>query len=232
MAIYELTLKKKEMICDDVMLFCFESKENIKIEFRAGQYVNIFIDKHNKEGGHQGRSYTMMPTEYGVSIAVRKMGEFSSLLHELDLGNKVTVDGPHGTLFPRDKCSSFVCIAGGIGIAPFVSWFKEFKARGDAVDCRFLISNSFKRRAPFIDTFSDIKNQTTLFFTKENKSNDSSENKDLYRRIGLADIENIVKEMSDADFAVCGSISFTRDIWKMLKKVGVLEEKIFTEAFF
>lgn len=231
MSIYELTLKKKEIICDDVMVFDFESVDGNRVSFKPGQYINIYLDQKNGSVGHQGRSYSMIPTKNGVRIAVRLMGEFSTQLHNLDLGTKVTVDGPHGSLCPSNKQRSFVCIAGGIGIAPFVSWLDEFEQRvslGEDIKVKFLISNSFKRRAPFLDKFSGLNDKgfmnTELFFTKENVEKS--------RRINLSDIENVVKSMLDADFVVCGSISFTRDMWKMLKVCGVPEERIFTEAFF
>jgi ferredoxin-NADP reductase len=108
---------------------------------------------------------------------------------------------------------------------------REFEQRvgdGKDVKVKFLISNSFKRRAPFLDRFLNLENKgiltTELFFTKENTDNS--------RRISLFDIENVVKTMPEADFIVCGAISFTRDMWKMLKGCGVSEERIFTEAFF
>lgn len=172
----------------------------------------------------------MMPTDSGLSIAVRLMGEFSTALHNLELGTKVTADGPHGTLCPSKTHRSFVCIAAGIGIAPFVGWLEEFEDRvngGEKLNAQFLISNNFKRRSPFIEKFLSAKKDwmtSSLFFTRENTGQN--------HRIGIADIEKVVGEMPEADFAVCGSISFTRDMWKMLKQFGVPEERIFTEAFF
>ncbi len=238
MSIYELTLKKKELICDDVMVFDFETKDGLPITFKAGQYINIFLDSENKNSGHQGRSYTLMPTQNGARLAVRKMGEFSTALHNLDTGTKVIADGPHGSLYPRDTQHSFVCIAAGIGIAPFVGWLQEFETRivgGEELQVQFLISNGFKRRSPFLNMFSSLEKSriiTSLFFTKERPQSDLMNSKEYYRRINLSDIEKAVHATPDADFAVCGSIGFTRDMWKILKQVGVPEERIFTEAFF
>lgn len=35
-----------------------------------------------------------------------------------------------------------------------------------------------------------------------------------------------------AEYMICGGISFTRDIWRLLKGLEVGEENIYTEAFF
>lgn len=47
-------------------------------------------------------------------------------------------------------------------------------------------------------------------------------------------LENLQDQISDTkkEFFVCGSISFVRDYWRMLKEAGVSDENIYTESFF
>ncbi len=236
MSIYDLRLKSKRAICDDVVMLDFAREDGGRVKFAPGQYINIFLEGVAGAGGHAGRSYSMIPTDDGVRIAVRRKGEFSSALHELKIGDRVVADGPYGAMCPRKDQRKFVCLAGGIGVAPFVSWHKELCSRrdsGDGVEARFLVSNGHKRRSPFIGDLSSAqanKNKgdisVSLFFTREEVEGARG------RRIGTEDLERAVSDMPDADFAVCGSISFTRDMWRALRKLGVPDERILTEAFY
>jgi ferredoxin-NADP reductase len=38
--------------------------------------------------------------------------------------------------------------------------------------------------------------------------------------------------MDKTEILICGSIQFTRDVWKGLKNTGLSEDIIYTEAFF
>jgi len=61
------------------------------------------------------------PTQKGyLQFSIMKMGKVTSQLHELEIGETVTVRGPYGTPFPVDawKGKKILTIGGGIGQAP------------------------------------------------------------------------------------------------------------------
>ena len=53
-----------------------------------------------------------------------------------------------------------------------------------------------------------------------------------YGRVPIADMLEQLKNLSDTEFFLCGSISFVRDYWRGLKDGGIPEISIYTEAFF
>ncbi len=70
-------------------------------------------------------SITSSPTnkEY-MEFSVKKCGCLSTWLHEMDVGQQITVRGPYGNGFPIDtdlKGRDLLFIAGGIGLAPLRS---------------------------------------------------------------------------------------------------------------
>lgn len=70
-------------------------------------------------------SITSSPTnkEY-MEFSVKKCGCLSTWLHEMDVGQQITVRGPYGNGFPVDtdlKGKDLLFIAGGIGLAPLRS---------------------------------------------------------------------------------------------------------------
>jgi NAD(P)H-flavin reductase len=61
------------------------------------------------------------PTQTGyLQFSIMKMGKVTTALHELGVGDAITVRGPYGTPFPVDdwKGKKILTIGGGIGLAP------------------------------------------------------------------------------------------------------------------
>lgn len=70
-------------------------------------------------------SITSSPTnkEY-QEFSIKKCGELTSYLHDLEVGDEITVRGPYGNHFPVEtelKGKNLLFIAGGIGLAPLRS---------------------------------------------------------------------------------------------------------------
>jgi len=218
MSIFDLTLTKKEDICEDVVLLTFSS--NIPISSRPGQYLNLYQPENTN--GHGGRSYSILRTKDDGSIqfAIRKRGSFSTFLHELEPGCMLVADGPHGMLCPDKQYAKHICIAAGIGAAPFISWSQE-------TNITLLASNPSEDRFPFLDELKENKRvELRSFITKER----SPKHTCIQRRISKEDIKDVLDD--NCCVAICGSVQFTRDMWKMTKELGVPEEHIYTEAFF
>ncbi len=70
-------------------------------------------------------SITSSPTnEEYMEFSVKRCGVLSTWLHEMEVGQNITVRGPYGNAFPVDtalKGKDLLFIAGGIGLAPLRS---------------------------------------------------------------------------------------------------------------
>ncbi len=99
------------------------------IEFEPGQYVRI-----QPEGSEVSRSYSManVPGTNHLQFFIRMVesGAFSSWLAGAKAGDKVELSTPHGTFFLRDEQRPRLFVAGGTGVAPFLSMLRSMG--GDA----------------------------------------------------------------------------------------------------
>ncbi len=230
MSFFKLKLKSKQLKYEDVAILYFEivgKNKKDKIEFRAGQYLNLYSAKNST-----GRSYTILsqPDEKLIAFAVRVKGEFSTLLYNLKVGETIDADGPHGIFRPADDCENVICIANGIGVVPFINWINSSDFAGASF--HFLFSNSTLGRAPFLEQILENKKakiSAQIFITQQKNLKAS---KIIGRRIQKQDIKKAIAHKKNATIAICGSIEFTRDMWKLSKSLGVSEEQIITEAFF
>jgi len=84
---------------------------------RPGQCAMVGIPG----AGESMISICSSPTQTGyLQFSIMKMGKVTTELHQLGIGDTITVRGPYGTPFPVDdwKGKKILTIGGGIGLAP------------------------------------------------------------------------------------------------------------------
>ncbi|SAL11214.1 oxidoreductase FAD/NAD(P)-binding subunit [Caballeronia peredens] len=88
--------------------------------FLAGQYVNIDVPE---SGRHRSYSFSSAPGESKISFLIKKIpgGLMSTWLEAAKPGNKVELTGPLGSFYLRAVERPVLFLAGGTGLAPFLS---------------------------------------------------------------------------------------------------------------
>lgn len=95
--------------------------------FEPGQYVRI-----QPAGADFHRSYSManVPGSNRLQFFIRLVadGAFSRWLAQARAGDRVGLSAPHGTFFLRDEDRPRLFVAGGTGVAPFLSMLRSMAA--------------------------------------------------------------------------------------------------------
>lgn len=102
------------------------------IAFLPGQYVNIQVP-----GTEESRAYSFSstPGSRELSFLIRNVpgGLMSSwLVGKAKTGDKVTLAGPMGIFYLRPVGRPLLMLAGGTGLAPFLSMLEHLKASGSS----------------------------------------------------------------------------------------------------
>ena len=102
------------------------------IAFLPGQYVNILVP-----GTEESRAYSFSstPGSRELSFLIRNVpgGLMSSwLVGKAKTGDKVTLAGPMGIFYLRPVGRPLLMLAGGTGLAPFLSMLEHLKASGSS----------------------------------------------------------------------------------------------------
>jgi dihydroorotate dehydrogenase electron transfer subunit len=87
------------------------------------------------------------------SFLVKPVGEGTRALCDLDPGEKVVLTGPLGRTFPEDV-EDPICIAGGVGLAPFLLLARQQHAKGKRM--RLLFGGRNRDALSGIDDFTAI----------------------------------------------------------------------------
>jgi len=115
------TLQAKKKLSEFVTLFEFAQDNGRPLAHRPGQFIQVSLFGI----GEAPFSITSPPRRdhHHFEIAVRKIGNVTTALHQLKVGQKIGVRGPYGSYFPMQKFvgQDILFIAGGLGFIPLRS---------------------------------------------------------------------------------------------------------------
>lgn len=100
------------------------------IEFLPGQYVNIAVPG---QGVTRAYSFSSAPSVQDASFLIRNLrgGVMSSYLDiAAKPGDRLSLTGPMGSFYLRDVVRPQLWVAGGTGLAPFLSMLELLAAQG------------------------------------------------------------------------------------------------------
>jgi dihydroorotate dehydrogenase electron transfer subunit len=195
----ELTIKKIVTENTRVKSFYFD----YSLDARPGQYLKIGIP------GFGERNFgAVVIDENTFLISVGKAGEATTHLHEMNVGEKLTMTGPYGTHFTLpEKKGRIALVAGGYGMAPLGFLTRVAAESGYTVDLfagarssdEFLIYEFFNN--PYItlhkttdDGSAGIKGFVTDGFAQYLEK----ETPDYVYTVGPAIMEDKIAAMCDA----------------------------------
>lgn len=97
--------------------------------FLPGQYVNIGVPG---SGQHRSYSFSSLPGQGRLSFLIKRVpgGLMSSWLDRAAVGARVELTGPLGSFYLRDVQRPVLMLAGGTGLAPFLSMLEVAAGRG------------------------------------------------------------------------------------------------------
>jgi predicted ferric reductase len=94
------------------------------VDFVPGQFAIVYLEA--KDGWHRHPfTISSAPHEGVIRVTVKALGDYTSRLQELiEPGMPAVIGGPHGRFSHWKGTDRQVWIAGGVGVAPFLSWLR------------------------------------------------------------------------------------------------------------
>lgn len=216
----------------DVISLYLES-ESEKPSYKAGQFMTVKIPNLLPS---EGKPYSISnaPHEDKVRITVRKIGQFSSAFFGLSVNDIITTSLPYGYFYPESEdTNDLVFIAGGIGITPCISNIKNLTHTNSQRNIHLFYSNQTESDIVFKDELDTLAKINSRLFIHHHITREEPKNKEfISRRISPDDIPEFVTEPKLSDFFLCGSINFTKSLWKGLNEIGIPQDRLYTEGFF
>jgi predicted ferric reductase len=202
-----------------------EKPADSDFDFEPGQFVWI---NTSASGGVKDHPFSIASAKSSlpqVSFVIRSLGDYTSKLNELTVGQKVYVDGPYGSISLEDarRSKAVVLIAGGAGIGPLLSLLRGLAERKDPRPVRLIYGNKRLDQMVLQDEISMLEKHMPDF-KQQLVCKESDERDDVYQ--GVIDQTIVTQVMSSQaieDWAVylCGPEPMVDAVKKTLKKIRV-----------
>ncbi|HOO97740.1 MAG TPA: FAD/NAD(P)-binding protein [Caldisericia bacterium] len=130
------TIKRIETLTPTEKIFEIELPNGDALGHGPGQFVQLLVPGI----GEAPISICSSPTDKNFELTIRKVGDVTTAMHNIENGAKVGIRGPFGFGFPMDKLqgNDILVVAGGIGLAPLRSVIRYILAKRDEFG-RFII---------------------------------------------------------------------------------------------
>lgn len=161
-----------QLLKEDLAIFRLVPNDGVIPEYKAGQFITIGMNVPS-EGKVIRRAYSIAShpeNKKYVELVIRWVrkplpGRLTTQLFNAKEGDEVTWIKPTGSaLLINDTLSNgqkderrIVCLGGGTGIAPFVSFAQHLHATGDKREIVVLHGASYVDELSYKDLFSDLE---------------------------------------------------------------------------
>lgn len=189
----------------------------------SGQFAFLRFD--TKEGGHPYTISSPWTNNGKIFFLVKSLGDYTKDLHRnLKLGQDVVVEGPYGAFNFNSGKSNQIWVAGGIGIAPFMSRIKELaKIKGDKKQNIDLFYSTDENDLAIVDKLNTAAEMGNIRLHVVIPSRDG--------RLNFDKIKEAVPKWREGDIWFCGPDKFGRSLKKDATASGIPKADFHQELY-
>lgn len=214
----------------DVNLFKLKAADSSKLDFEPGMFVMLSCE-NPAEGVPLARAYSIAsaPQEDYLEFIIGMIhGKFTSLLDNAKVGDTLYVSGPHGQFkFSPNDDKKVLFVAGGTGIAPFISMLHSIKLLGTHNDVHMLYSVRYPNEIIRKDELAELASQIGL---KLNVTVTRPQQGDGWTgetgHIDADMVKRLVPDYGQRTAYICGPLAFSKAMMAALKELEVPESKV------
>jgi ferredoxin-NADP reductase len=165
---YQTTLLGRTEVAEGTMAFQFEKPNNFV--FKAGQYIDLTLSGSQEQSGpSNGMTHTFSiansPSEDELVVTTRMRNSvLKQAISTLPIGSPARIEGPMGSFsLHNNTAKRAVFLAGGIGIAPFLSMLTY--AAEEKLQHRIVLfyANRYLEDAAFIEALWKLECENPRF---------------------------------------------------------------------
>jgi len=233
---YQSTLLGRTEVAEGTMAFQFEKPNDFV--FKAGQYIDLTLSD-SQPGPSNGLTHTFSiassPFDEELLVTTRiRNTVFKQAISSLPIGSPVRIEGPMSSFsLHNNTARQAVFLAGGIGIAPFLSMLTY--ATEEKLQHRIVLfyANRYLEDAAFIDALWRLERDNPRFRFVPTLTRATNNNgwKGKTGHIGLQMLFAHVGILRGPIYYIAGPPTMAAATRRTLSEVGVDEDDIRTEEF-
>jgi len=239
-AIREYTCKCTEItdLTHDIKQFRFELLEPETMDFIPGQYVQLLTPIYGKRNEEVYRAYSISSDpadKNSIELIIRLVpdGICTTYCFEyLKVGDEVKINGPYGDFRLSDTDAPIVFVAGGSGMAPIKSILHKMNNTGNQRKATYYFGANTPEELFLLDSMKNFEGLLRNFrFVPVVVSPDEKSNWDGETGFVTQAVESGLKNAVECEGYLCGSPGMIDASIKVLKNLGMTEDKIYYDKF-
>ena len=170
-------------------------------------------------------------TDGRVEMSIRNLGDFTSKIHEVPVGQRIYLDGPYGAFTIGNPADMHVLIAGGVGITPMMSMLRTLADRNDPRPAILLYGSKDWESITFREELEELKarlNLTVVHVLRDPPGHWTGEkgfiNPEVFKR-------HIPQPYADHEYFICGPTKLMDIIEEALSDLNVPISKYHSERY-
>ena len=202
------------------------------LRFMPGQYgyLRLHSPRHREEHPFSFSSSAERPER--IEFAIKELGDFTNRIGAVPVGTRAFVDGPHGSFsIDLDEAPGYVLVAGGIGIAPFMSILRTMADREDPRPVLLIYGEKTWDDLAFREELEVLRTRIALqvVYVLERPPADwegesGRVDESLLRR-------NLPRERFERQVLICGPNPMISAVEGALRRCGIADHRITAERF-
>ncbi len=159
---YRVSEVRKER--GDTTTLAMQPDGHAGFRFRPGQFgwLTLWGSPFKITGHPFSFSSSAEAVDGRVEMTIRNLGDFTSTIDTVPVGQRVYIDGPYGAFTIGNPADMHVLIAGGVGITPMTSMIRTLADRGDPRPVILLYGSKDWESITFREELETLKTRLNL----------------------------------------------------------------------
>ena len=208
-----------------------------RLDYEPGQYVFLKFTQSKMPKESHPFSISSAPNQDKgtIQVMIKTLGDFTSDLNNVTVGDIATLQGPYGNYFKSDlqeKDNPLILMGGGIGITPNLSIVRYEMAKNSQRKIHLIWGLAYQEDIMLVDELESMKASNPNFSYHFIFSHEEVEgfpfgfvSGDYLQTLGIHSLYD------EGEFFICGPGPMMDAIGSLLVENGVLKRNIHLEAF-
>ena len=237
---YRYTITGNDWLTPSIMLLTLRRNpsDHKVIGYIPGQYAAIAYTHDGRPSYARCFSITSSPTDPDIlQFSIRVQGRFTRALSQIEAGNPIVVRGAYGGfVLDPSKHAEVIFIAGGIGIAPFISMLRHMSATNYSHKVSLLYSVHEQTDIAFVDELRTLErampNLHIVYAVSKGDTDKLAGQAVLRGRLDATTLNTAIDGRPDEKtIFICGPPTFMKSMVDLSRRLSVPSASIITEAF-